>query len=219
MRKLLPIAALLASASLCAPAAHASLISIGLQQANTNSGAVTTVATDGGSGGVSYSGAYGSFTLNQIQASGSPILAAPNLDSGAINVSDASGGTITVYVTESGLSSPLGVNELLSAFTSNLFNGDVTSVVETTYIGTHNEMFGGTELASRSFNGIATQTFADFTPSLTSPYSETMEYVITTTGAADVNDTIDIAVPEPASVALLGSGLLALGLLLRRRSA
>ena len=220
MRKLLPVAALLASASLCAPAAHASLISIGLQEANTNSGAITTVTTDSGTGAASYSGAYGDFTVNQVQATGSPVLASPNLDSGSINVSSASGGTITVYVTESGLSSPVGVIDLASAFTSNVFNNDVTSVAESTYVSTSNALYGGALLASNTFTGIGTQTSTDASPVLADPFSETMEYVITTYGTADVNDTIDLtAVPEPASIALLGSGLLALGLLLRRRSA
>ena len=78
---------MLASASLCAPAAHASLISIGLQEAGTNGGAVTTVATDNGIGGVSYAGAYGDFTLNQIQATGSPALVSPNTSTAARSTS------------------------------------------------------------------------------------------------------------------------------------
>lgn len=225
MRKLLPVAALLASASFCAPAAFATpLISIGLQEAGVNGGDITTVAS--GSGSVAYgtdpnaSSTYGTFKINEIQVLGSPGLTQPNLDSGAIDLSGAKGGTLTIYITEADLKRPVGVNELMSAFTSNVFNGDVTSVAESTYISTSNVTYGGTLLASNTFTGIGTSSFDDLTPSLSDPYSETMEYVITTTGKADVNDTIDIAsVPEPASVALLGSGLLALGLLLRRRSA
>ncbi len=216
----LATAALFASAALCASAAHASpLIQIGLQESGVNGDAIHTVAN--GSGAASYVGNYGSFSVNEITALGSPGLAPPNLDSGAIDLSNFSGGTIDVYVTETGLTAPLGTIDLTSAFTSNVFNGSAKSVVESTYISTSDVAYGGTLLATSTFSKIGTATFADLTPSLTSPYSETMEYVITTGfGNADVNDTIDIAsVPEPASIALLGSGLLALGLLLRRRSA
>lgn len=209
---------LLVASALSATSAHASLLSIGLQEAGYNGGAIKTVATDGGSGSVNYNGAFGSFTLNNINAVGSPVLQAPNLDSNAINVSDTVGGTLTIYVTEAGLTSPHGVNLFLSAFTSNIFNGAVKSVGESTYVSTSNALYGGTLLASRLFTGLATQSIVNATPSLGALYSETEEFVITTTGAGDVNDTIDITnVPEPASFAVLGAGLIALGVTLRRR--
>ena len=69
MTQNMALAAMLA-AGLClaAPAAHASLITIALQEASVNGGLITALANDGGSGSVTYApsvSTYGTFIPRQ----------------------------------------------------------------------------------------------------------------------------------------------------------
>jgi len=202
--------------------ARADTITIGLQEAGVNGGAITTVAT--GSGFAANGLAYGTFTLNSVSGAGSPFLPEPQLDSSSLNISSTAAGTLTVYVTEQGLSTPTGVNQFISSFTENLLTGKVTSVAESTFVDLGNGLFGGSPLASftvTSGSGPAVLVTAA-TPLLTAPYSETEKFVVTAAGVGSGNQTIDILaavpVPEPGSLSLLSSGLFGFALLgLRRR--
>jgi hypothetical protein len=72
MRKLLlaGLAALLITSS-AVPRANAVLLSLGLQEAGVNGGAITTVATDNSSpGNLSFTGTYGNFSLGNTGAAG-----------------------------------------------------------------------------------------------------------------------------------------------------
>lgn len=192
--------------------AAADNINISFQESGVNGGAITQVTT--GVGSASFSGTYGTFSVNNVSAIGSPSLTEPGLETSSMNVSGSSGGTLNVFITETGLTSPSGANDFLSSFTSQLFSGNVTSVTEQTFLG---DPGTGTLLASQTFSSIGSAT-AQTLVNLPSTYNETIEYTIVTTGSGSVNDTVNISAAEPSTAPLLGLGLAGIfGIGLKRR--
>ena len=125
MRKLLlaGLAALLITGSVV-PRVNAVLLSLGLQEAGINGGAITTVATDNSSpGNLSFTGTYGNFSLGNTGAAGSPGETQPNLSTSVLILSNSSGGTFFIYMTQQGLTSPQGVNQFVSRLSINLISG------------------------------------------------------------------------------------------------
>jgi len=163
--------------------AKATLISIGLQE---DGGAVSIVATDAGSGNAFFSGPFGTYIVNNVSGTGSPILPQPQLLTNSINVTAGSGNhVLNVFITEQGLSSPTGIAQFLSRFFSTLFSGAVTSVTETTLLSTSNA-HAGTQLSTATFTTTGSILGTSNSPSLAPLFSETAEYTITTSGAANV---------------------------------
>ena len=214
-------ATLAAGLCLAAPAAHATLITIALQQAGVNSGLITAVATDGGIGSVTYApsvSTYGTFSTNNISASGAPILDQGSLSSNTLNVSSSAAGTLKIWITETGYTSPTGSGQFRSGLTSNLLEGGVTSVEMITYIDPANGLYGGTILSDVVFTSFSSSSFTTNSPALPGPYSLTHEYIITATGSGSSQDTMSLSyVPEPASILLMGLGLAGLGVVRRKR--
>jgi PEP-CTERM motif-containing protein len=183
----------------------------------------TLVAT--GSGVTSYSSTVGGifgWTVS-VEALGTPPNSEPTLEGLTVDASDISGGvnSLQIYVTQTDVSSPTGINTFLSGFTSNLITPGVTSVAESTYVDTSDTGFGtASPLSSITFAGIGHQTLSATTPSLGPLFSETEIFNIAANGTGTTSDTITISnAPEPGTLTLFGSGLIGLAGLLRRKLA
>lgn len=223
MKRVVFVAVLAGIVLLPASGAYADTVEIGL---GFNGGAVIPITS--GSGSISIGPAsLAGWTISAL-ALGTPPNPEPLLESLTVEATDTSGGlsSLQVYVTEVGLSSPLGVNTFLSGFTSNFITPGVTSVVESTYVDTANGAFALTSpLSSFTFSGPITvaqsHTLGATTPSLGAPYSETEVFNILASGTGTTSDTITVssAVPEPGTLTLFGSGLVGLASLLRRKLA
>jgi len=207
--KFLFAVAVLGVALVATSVARANTVTIALQEAGVNAGALTTVAS--GAGAAAFVGTYGTFTLDSTTGTGSPFLPLPELDSGTVNASSSTAGTLTVEITETGLTAPFGPSTLLSSFTSNTLAGAITSVSEKTYADASGAAFGtGILLDSTTFTSIGTAASVDGV-NFSAPFSETEVFVITASGIGDTSDTIQISsAPEPATLSLVGFGLLGL---------
>lgn len=201
----------LSLAALLTTGARAELISIGLQEAEVNGGAITTVAAQSGVAG--FFGSYGSFSVNLVGAADATALGLPTLlSSNTLNIANASGGTLQVWVTAQGLSFAAAQRLLESSFTVNgLVNA---SVVENTFFSSSNALYGGaTSLGTFSTSASPAKfVSAGSVEDLTGPFSVTEEYTITSqaNGSANLTATIS-AVPEPSTWAMLLIGFAGVG--------
>jgi PEP-CTERM motif len=218
--KLLATTAVAGGLLMWVASAQALTVGISLSQSGgTDAGA--SASTSHSSSAV-FHGAVGNFNSNTVTGTGSPTIPEPQLETTTINTSTAGCGTssctLTVEITETGLS-PLQAN-FIDSYDWVTVSGDVTGVVFSTYISKTDVAFGLTTLLTTqnvvtAFNSVQLSSGVE---DLTSDFSETEVYTITC-GDADCSVDLgaEIAIPEPASLTLLGSALIGMGAFGRRR--
>jgi hypothetical protein len=162
-------------------------------------------------------GATDSFIVS-ADAFGTPPLTSGSLLTNSIDVNGSAPGTLIIWVTETGLTSPRGEVKFTSGLTSNLLGGAISSVTLSTFVSPTDGVSppNGTPLGTATFTGVGTDTLSTVDNPGAGPYSLQEVFVIHATGAGDTNLTIDLTssvIPEASTWAMMLLGFAGLGFL------
>jgi hypothetical protein len=143
----------------------------------------------------------------------------PSIDLASVDVASSAGGTLVVTFSANGFTTPTGAANWLSQFSGNIIFGSAT-VTQQTYLDTTNTLLGTDTPLGTLTSSITPFGLSDVADATTSgPFAITEVFTITTPGPSQLSlDGSVVYAPEPASLALLGAGMLGLAAFSRRKS-
>jgi len=223
-RKLSTFASGVAAALVLAvSAADASTVYIGLQQ-DGNPNPPVTVASNAG-GLALFSGPFGNFETVTAFAFGEPAVIPPLLLQAGAGVSNTTGGdagTLKIFMTSTGNTSPLGAVNFTSGFATVDLTPGWTEILQT-YVDPGNGIYALTTLLGQAvFNTVDSEVDQKIVNIGAGPYSVTTVLTIVAPSNGGATKSVGLngeaaPIPEPASLAALGAALAGLGIVYRRR--
>lgn len=217
-KKLLMATAALALMAGFAEPSHASLM------LSISDGTTTDTFNDSGSGAVNFSGALDAFGYNVVTGLTSPIIGSilhPEIDLNSIDVAtgNPAGKTLTIALTDTGLLGNGALTWFMNTIGGTISNGSMSL---NTYLDCSDTAFGqGTQLTSQTFSSSPFSGSSSGQGACNGTYSMTEIASLHLGQGGFYSGDSTLAVPEPATIASFGAGLLGLmgfGWLRRRKT-
>ncbi|MDP9096994.1 MAG: PEP-CTERM sorting domain-containing protein [Pseudomonadota bacterium] len=185
----------------------------------------STVITDNGAGDnspindvISYSAAVAPFNVTVNTGVANDL---PYLDLASQDISSSAAGTLIIKFTATDLTSPSAITNYLTMFSGNIAGGSATVRLQS-YYDASNSAFG----TATALGNLSSSNAGFFLNSVNAAGGSAMfsltEILTVTADGAGRNFSLDASVsnvPEPMSIALVGTGLVGIGALRRKRTA